>query len=202
MQERPQAWSRPISARSCPASTMDATIGQVSDNACPVASGRTPSTPPGTPPEPKRRGQGTDERHGRHSDITDRHDHEDSLPGRRAPSSGAGVAAWQPRSARRWQHCQRNRDHLSYKAAAWCRSVTQAAPRRIALLRMVRVESRAVGQLSSVMALPEERPALALNGVALYVVRVTVGASHRRLVGRCRGVLYPGLSVKLARTSS
>jgi hypothetical protein len=82
---------RPISARSCPASTMDATIGQVSDTACPVASGRTPSTPPGTPPEPKRRGQGTDERHGRHSDITDRHDHEDSLPGRRTPPLGPAL---------------------------------------------------------------------------------------------------------------
>jgi hypothetical protein len=85
------------------------------DTACPVASGRTPSTPPGTPsPNRKRRGQRTDERHGRHSDIPDRNDHEDSLPGRRTPSSRAGVAAWQPRSARRWQQGQRNRDHLGY----------------------------------------------------------------------------------------
>src|SRR5215216_342717 len=46
------------------------------DTAYPVASGRTPSTPPGTPPEPEATRpsltQGTDERHGRHSDIPDR----------------------------------------------------------------------------------------------------------------------------------
>jgi hypothetical protein len=40
---------RPMSARSCPASTMDTPIGQASDTARPVVSGRTPSTPPGTP---------------------------------------------------------------------------------------------------------------------------------------------------------
>ena len=51
--ERPQAWSRPKSARSCPASTMDATIGQVPDTACPVVSGRTPSTPSARHGEPE-----------------------------------------------------------------------------------------------------------------------------------------------------
>src|SRR5512132_457186 len=111
--------------------------------------------------------EGTDERHGRHSDITDRHDHEDSLPGRRTPSSGAGVAAWQPRSTRRWQHCQRNRDHLSYKAAAWCRSVNQAAPRRIAVLGRLRVERRTSGEASSVMTSACAAAAGALPGSTL-----------------------------------
>jgi hypothetical protein len=106
------------------------------DTACPVASGRTPSTPPGTPsPNRKRRGQRTDERHGRHSDIPDRHDHEDSLPGRRTPSSRAGVAAWQPRSARRWQRASATvTTSVTVKAAAWYCSTAQAAPRRTALL--------------------------------------------------------------------
>jgi hypothetical protein len=82
---------RPISARSCPASTMDATIGRLPDTACPVAFGRTPSTPPARHPNRKRRGQGTHEWHGRHSDIPDRHDHEDSLPGRRTPPLGPAL---------------------------------------------------------------------------------------------------------------
>jgi hypothetical protein len=40
---------RPMSARSCPASRMDATIGQPSGRRLSGRSGRTPSTPPGTP---------------------------------------------------------------------------------------------------------------------------------------------------------
>jgi hypothetical protein len=44
----PSLVPRPMSARSCSASTLVATIGQVPDTACPVVSGRTPSTSPGT----------------------------------------------------------------------------------------------------------------------------------------------------------
>ena len=86
MPERPQAWSRPMSARSCPAFTMD-------------AHDRTGfRTPPPRHVRPdtvhstrhamanrKRRGQGTDERHGRRSDILDRHDHKAARQTRRAP---------------------------------------------------------------------------------------------------------------------
>jgi hypothetical protein len=44
---------RPLSARPCPASTTDATLGQPSGHPMPGVSGRTPSTPPGTPVEPE-----------------------------------------------------------------------------------------------------------------------------------------------------
>jgi hypothetical protein len=40
---------RPMSVLSCPASTMDTTIGQPSGHRLSGRSGRTPSTPPGTP---------------------------------------------------------------------------------------------------------------------------------------------------------
>ena len=83
---------RPISVRSCPASTMDATIGQPSGHRMPDRIW--PDTVHSTTarhPNRKRRGQGTDERHSRHSDILDRHDHEDGLPGRQTPSSGPAL---------------------------------------------------------------------------------------------------------------
>jgi hypothetical protein len=74
-------------------------------------------------------------------------------PGHAEPSPvGPAFAAWQPRSAPRWQHCQRDRYHGSDQAAAWCRSSVQAAPRRTALLGRFRVERRASGSRSSVMA--------------------------------------------------
>jgi hypothetical protein len=74
-------------------------------------------------------------------------------PGHAEPSPvGPAFAAWQPRSAPRWQHCQRDRYHGSDQAAAWCRSSVQTAPRRTALLRRLRVERRANGEASSVMA--------------------------------------------------
>jgi hypothetical protein len=68
------------------------------------------------------------------------------------PPVGPAFAAWQPRLARRWQDCQHDRNHGSDQAATWCRSTVQAAPRRIALLRQCRVERRANGEASSVMA--------------------------------------------------
>jgi hypothetical protein len=49
------------------------------------------------------------------------------------PPVGPAFAAWQPRLARRWQDCQRDRNHGSDQAAAWCRSSVQAAPRRTVL---------------------------------------------------------------------
>jgi hypothetical protein len=74
-----QSLSRPMSARSCPTSTMDATIGQPSGHRMSGRSGRTPSTPPGTP---CRTGSDTDRGT---SDILDCHDHEDGPPGRAEP---------------------------------------------------------------------------------------------------------------------
>jgi hypothetical protein len=41
---------------------------------------------------------------------------------RRAAPVGAGVCGLAPRLARRWQDCQRDRNHGSDQAAAWCRS--------------------------------------------------------------------------------
>jgi hypothetical protein len=74
--ERPPAWSPSNVHGPCPASTMDATIGQVPDSACP---GRVrPDTVPSTGHASRTESEadrGTDERHGRHSDILDRHDH-------------------------------------------------------------------------------------------------------------------------------
>jgi hypothetical protein len=59
------------------------------------------------------------------------------------PPAGPAFAARQPRLVRRWQDCQRDRNHGSDQAAAWCRSTVQAAPRRTALvcwIWMVRAE--------------------------------------------------------------
>jgi hypothetical protein len=51
------------------------------DTACPVASGRTRSPPSGTPlPNRKRRGQATDDRHGRIRTSSDNHNQEDDPP--------------------------------------------------------------------------------------------------------------------------
>ena len=150
-----QPGPRPMSTRPCPAPTMDATIGQVPDSACPAVSGRTPSPPPGTPAEPEamRTGERTNGTEGiRTSSIatTTRR----PAGTRRASPVGPVFAAWQPRSAPRWQHCQRDRYHGSDQAAAWCRSSVQAAPRRTALLGRLRVERRANGEASSVMQSP------------------------------------------------
>jgi hypothetical protein len=70
---------------------------------------------------------------------------------RRAPHVGPAFAAGQPRFARRWQDRQRDRNHGSDQAAGWCRSTVQAARRRTAVLRRLRVERRANGEASSVM---------------------------------------------------
>jgi hypothetical protein len=86
---------RPMSARSCPASTMDATIGQPFGHRLSGRSGRTPSTPPGTPwptasdadREPTNGTEGV-----RTSSIatTTRR----PAGTRRAPTCGAGVCGW------------------------------------------------------------------------------------------------------------
>jgi hypothetical protein len=56
-------------------------------------------------------------------------------PGHVEPSpAGPAFAAGQPRLARRWQDCQRDRNHGSDQADAWCRSTVQAAPRRTAVV--------------------------------------------------------------------
>jgi hypothetical protein len=108
---------RPMSARSCPASTMDTTIGQASGHRLPGHS--RPDTVHSTRhalANRKRRGQGTDERHGRRSDILDRHTTR-RPPGHAEPLPvGPALAAWQPRSARRWQDCQRDRNRGSDQA--------------------------------------------------------------------------------------
>jgi hypothetical protein len=127
-----QPGPRPMSTRPCPA-------------------GHRPSTRHASRPEAMRPGEWTNGTEGiRTSSIatTTRR----PAGTRRAFSCGAGVAAWQPRSAPRWQHCQRDRYHGSDQAAAWCRSSVQAAPWRTALLRRFTVERRANGEASSVMA--------------------------------------------------
>jgi hypothetical protein len=73
--------------------------------------------------EPEATQTGNGRRHGRRSDILDRHDHK---------------AAHRDKPARRWQYRQRDRNHGSDQAAAWCRSTAQAAPRRTAVLGMIR----------------------------------------------------------------
>ena len=73
-------------------------------------------------------------------------------PHAKPPPVGPTFAAGQPRLARRWQDCQRDRNHGSDQAATWFRSAVQAAPRRTAVLRGFRVERRASGEASSVMA--------------------------------------------------
>ena len=96
------------------------------------------------------RGQATDHRH-EHSDILDNHN---TKTAHRTPDPvGPTLAAGQPMTARRWRHCQRDRSHRRDQAAAWCRrTALQAAPRRTALLGRFRVERRANGDASSVMA--------------------------------------------------
>jgi hypothetical protein len=103
----------------------------------------------------KRCGQGTDERHGRHSDILDRHNHEDGPPGHAEPPAvGPAFAAWQTKAGSAMAPLPARRNHGSGQAATWCRSTVQAAPRRTALLGRFRVESRAGGRRPSVMQSP------------------------------------------------
>ena len=92
MPERPQAWSP---------SDIRAVVSGVHDGRHDRTAFRTPHARshlaghrplhPARHPNRKRRGQGTDERHSRHSDILDRHDHEDSRPGRRTPPLGPAL---------------------------------------------------------------------------------------------------------------
>jgi hypothetical protein len=84
---------RPMSTRSCvrrPRGTPGS--DSLPDTACPVVS--RPDTVPSTG-HASRTGsdadRGTDERHGRQSDILDRHDHRRPAGTRRAPCRGAGV---------------------------------------------------------------------------------------------------------------
>jgi hypothetical protein len=78
MPERRKPGPRPMSARSCPASTMDATIGQPSGHrisGCPVDPAGHRPLHPARHGEPEATRTGTDERHGRRSDSLDRQDH-------------------------------------------------------------------------------------------------------------------------------
>ena len=151
--ERPPAWS-PSNVHAAVSGVHDGRHNRTgSGQRMPGAvSGRTPSPPPGTPAEPEamRRGNG---RTARKAFGHPRSSRQGGPPGHAEPSPvGPAFAAWQPRSAPRWQYCQRDRYHGSDQAAAWCRSSVQAAPRRTALLRRLRVEGRANGEASSVMA--------------------------------------------------
>jgi hypothetical protein len=162
-----QPGPRPMSTRPCPASTMDATIGQVPDSACPAVSGRTRSPPSARQPNRKRCGQGN----GRTARKAFGHPRsprpQGGPPGHAEPSPvGPAFAAWQPRSVPRWQHCQRDRYHGSDQAAAWCRSSVQAAPRRTALLGSFRVESRWSGEASSVMTSAQADAGASVGGNA------------------------------------
>src|SRR5829696_8234766 len=89
-----------MSTRSCPASTMDATIGQPSGHRLPRRI--RPDTVPSTR-HASRTGsdadRGTDERHRRQSDNLDRHDHEGGPPGHvEPPAVGPALAAWQTKA--------------------------------------------------------------------------------------------------------
>jgi hypothetical protein len=112
-------------------------LDRLPDTACPVVSGRTPSTPPGTP---WRTGSDADrERTARKALGHPRSPRPQGGPPGHAepPPVGPVFAVWQPRLARRWQDCQRDRNHGCDQAATWCRSTVQAAPRRTALLRRI-----------------------------------------------------------------
>jgi hypothetical protein len=145
---------RPMSTRSCPASTMDATIGQPSGHRLPrrIRPDTVPSTRHAMANQ-KRCGQetnyGTEGTRTSWIATTTKSARRDTpsplLWGRRLRLANQG---W----LRRWQHCQRDRNHGSDQAATWCRSTVQGAPRRIALLGRLRVERRANGDASSVMA--------------------------------------------------
>jgi hypothetical protein len=127
---------RPMSVRSCPASTMDATIGQPSGHHMSGRSGRTPSTPPDMP----WRTEATWTGNGRTAWKAFGHPRSPRPQGgplghAEPPPVGPALAAWQPRLARRRQDCQRDRNHDSDQAATWCRSTVQAAPRCTAVLK-------------------------------------------------------------------
>jgi hypothetical protein len=86
---------RPMSAWSCPASTMDTTIGQPSGHRLPGRIRRTPSPPPRhampTGSDADRERTNRTAGNGRHSDTLDRHDHKGGPPGTPSPSCGARV---------------------------------------------------------------------------------------------------------------
>jgi hypothetical protein len=135
MPERPQAWS-PSDVRAVVSGVHDGRHDRTAFRTPHVRSIR-PDTVHSTRhamANRKRRGQGTDERHGRRSDILDPTTTRRPTGTRRAPPVGPAFAAWQPRLARRWQDCQRDRNHGSDQAATWCRSTVEAAPRRTAVL--------------------------------------------------------------------
>ena len=126
-----------MSTRSCPASTMDATIGQPSGHRLPrrIRPDTVPSTRHAMANQ-KRCGQestnyGTEGTRTSWIATTTKSARRDTpsplLWGRRLRLANQG---W----LRRWQHCQRDRNHGSDQAATWCRSTVQGAPRRIALL--------------------------------------------------------------------
>jgi hypothetical protein len=127
---------RPMSTRSCPASTMDAMIGQPSGHRLSrrIRPDTVPS--PGTPAEPEamRTGERTSGTEGsRTSSIAT----STKAARRDTPSPllwGRRLRLGKPRLARRWQHCQRDRNHGSDQAAPWRPSTVQAAPWRTALL--------------------------------------------------------------------
>jgi hypothetical protein len=132
--ERPPAWS-PSDVRAVVSGVHDGRHDRTgSGHACPVVSGRTPSPPAGTPagPEAMRTGERTNGTRGiRTSSIatTTKAARRDTP----SPLLWGRRCGLQPRSARRWQHCQRDGNHGSDQAAAWCRSSVQAAPRRTVL---------------------------------------------------------------------
>ena len=156
MPERPQAWS-PCSRGRVRRPQWTPRSDSLPDTACPVVSGRTPSPPPGTPwrtrsDADRERTNGTEGT--RTSSIAT-----SAKAARRDtpnPAVGPAFAAWQTKagSAMATLPAPPTRNHGSDQAATWYRSTVQAAPRRTALLRRLRVERRANGDASSVMASP------------------------------------------------
>jgi hypothetical protein len=78
--------------------------------------------------------------------------HEDDPLGRRIVPVEAALASSQPLTARRWDTA-RSPEPRQRPGSGSCRSTVQGAPRRTALLRRLRVERRANGDASSVMAI-------------------------------------------------
>jgi hypothetical protein len=139
MPERPQAWSPSNVHAVVSGVQLDAMIGQPSGHR--LSRRIRPDTVPSTR-HASRTGSdaGRERTNGTEGSRTSSIATTTKAARRDTPSPllwGRRLRLGKPRLARRWQHCQRDRNHGSDRAAPWCRSTVQAAPRRIALLRRI-----------------------------------------------------------------
>jgi len=180
---------RPMSTRSCPASTMDATIGQPSGHRLPrrIRPDTVPSTRHAMANQ-KRCGQ--EANHGTEGTRTSWIATTTKSARRDTPSPllwvgvcGLANQGW----LRRWQHCQRDRNHGSDQAATWCRSTVQGAPRRIALLRRSRSRVERTAKLHPLWQCVGKHRLRSLSSRALYGIRGAEGRQRRKgaMVGTC-----------------